>query len=61
MIGYRLITKQTGTEGRPCQAVLIAKRLYSRREYYFSITLDRQTNVTMIILAFFKFFELIQF
>lgn len=45
MIGHHLITKQTGAEGRLCQAVLVAKRLFTRREYYFSITLDRVTNV----------------
>lgn len=46
MIGYHLQTKQTGAEGRLCEKVMIAKRLFTRREYYFSITLDRVTNVS---------------
>lgn len=45
MIGSRLITKQTGAQGRLCENVLVAKRLYTRREYYFSITLDRKSSV----------------
>lgn len=45
MIGYHLVTKQTTGEGRLCEEVMIAKRLFTRREYYFSITLDRVTNV----------------
>lgn len=49
MIGHHLITKQTGAEGRLCQAVLVAKRLFTRREYYFSITLDRVTNGPILI------------
>lgn len=46
MIGHHLVTKQTGSEGRLCEEVMIAKRLFTRREYYFSITLDRITNVS---------------
>lgn len=46
MIGYHLSTKQTTVEGRICEKVMIAKRLFTRREYYFSITLDRATNVS---------------
>lgn len=49
MIGHNLITKQTTAEGRPCDKVLICKRLYTRREYYFSITLDRVTNGPVLI------------
>ncbi|PIK57747.1 putative succinyl-CoA ligase [Apostichopus japonicus] len=41
MIGKKLITKQTGEEGRICSSVLIVERMYSRREYYFAITMDR--------------------
>lgn len=45
MIGQRLVTKQTTKEGQLCEEVMIAKDLDIRREYYFSITLDRITNV----------------
>lgn len=47
MIGHYLATKQTTGKGRLCQEVMIAKRLFTRREYYFSITLDRITNVRL--------------
>ncbi|KAI6191608.1 Succinate--CoA ligase [ADP-forming] subunit beta, mitochondrial [Aphelenchoides bicaudatus] len=49
MIGYHLVTKQTTGEGRLCEEVMIAKRLFTRREYYFSITLDRVTNGPILI------------
>jgi len=49
MIGAKLVTKQTGASGILCEKVLICKRLYTRREYYFSITLDRNTNGAILI------------
>jgi len=49
MIGFNLITKQTGERGRRCEEVLVCKRLFTRREYYFSITLDRITNGPVLI------------
>lgn len=49
MIGSNLVTKQTGAQGRLCEKVLIAKRLYTRREYYFSITLDRKSSGPVLI------------
>jgi len=41
MLGHKLITKQTGQEGRIVNKVLIAKRHFVRRESYFAILLDR--------------------
>ena len=41
MLGQKLITKQTGEQGRICNAVYIVERLYARREYYFAILMDR--------------------
>jgi succinyl-CoA synthetase beta subunit len=49
MIGSHLITKQTGAKGRLCQEVLISKRLFLRREYYFSITVERATGGPVLI------------
>ncbi|CAD5229613.1 unnamed protein product [Bursaphelenchus okinawaensis] len=49
MIGYHLQTKQTVGEGPLCEKVMVAKRLFTRREYYFSITLDRVTNGPILI------------
>ncbi|VDN07338.1 unnamed protein product [Thelazia callipaeda] len=41
MLGSKLFTKQTGAQGKLCKEVMVCKRLFSRREYYFSITMDR--------------------
>jgi len=49
MIGKNLYTKQTGAVGRPCNEVMIVERLYPRREYYFSILLDRETRGPLLI------------
>jgi succinyl-CoA synthetase beta subunit len=42
MLGNRLVTKQSGAEGKPVHKVLITERLYLRRETYFAILMDRQ-------------------
>jgi len=49
MIGDRLVTKQTGQDGRPCSKVLVAERLYLRREIYLAILLDRQTLGPVVV------------
>ncbi|KAK3578624.1 hypothetical protein CHS0354_002199 [Potamilus streckersoni] len=41
MIGHKLITKQTGSQGRICKNLMIVERLYSRREFYFAIANER--------------------
>lgn len=41
MIGDLLITKQTGEKGRICNSVMITERKYQRREYYFTIMMER--------------------
>jgi len=41
MIGHKLITKQTGEQGRICNKVMVVERLYTRREFYFAIVMDR--------------------
>uniref|UniRef100_A0A915PXM6 Succinate--CoA ligase [ADP-forming] subunit beta, mitochondrial n=1 Tax=Setaria digitata TaxID=48799 RepID=A0A915PXM6_9BILA len=45
MLGSKIFTKQTGTAGKLCDEVMICKRLFTRREFYFSITMDRHTGV----------------
>ncbi|CAD5111419.1 DgyrCDS728 [Dimorphilus gyrociliatus] len=42
MIGHKIFTKQTGELGRIVNKVMVCERLYSRREYYFAITMDRK-------------------
>ncbi|KRZ53492.1 putative succinyl-CoA ligase [ADP-forming] subunit beta, mitochondrial [Trichinella nativa] len=49
MIGHYLKTKQTGDKGLLCEKLLLAKRHFLRREYYFSITLDRMHNGPVLI------------
>jgi succinyl-CoA synthetase beta subunit len=49
MINSKLITKQTGEAGVMCHRVMIAERLYTRREYYFAIVLDRSTAGPIIL------------
>ncbi|XP_065644019.1 succinate--CoA ligase [ADP-forming] subunit beta, mitochondrial [Hydra vulgaris] len=49
MLGQKLYTLQTGSDGRPCNEVLIVERLYPRREYYVAITLDRKAKGPLLI------------
>lgn len=49
MIGHTLYTKQTGTQGRPCNKIAVVERLYLRREYYFAIMQARETNGPCIV------------
>ncbi|CAD5210528.1 unnamed protein product [Bursaphelenchus okinawaensis] len=49
MLHHHLITKQTGAQGRICEKVMVAKRLFLKKEYYFSIALDRQSNSPILI------------
>ncbi len=49
MIGNRLITKQTGPAGIPCNSVMISERKFARREFYFAFALDRNFGGTVLI------------
>ena len=49
MIGHRLYTKQTGRDGKPCNVVMVCERLFTRREFYFAITLERAYQGPVII------------
>lgn len=50
MLGDRLITNQTGSDGIICDKVLIAERLFLRNERYVSLTLDRKSGgIVMIV------------
>lgn len=46
MLGSKIFTKQTGASGKLCDEVMVCKRLFTRREFYFSITMDRHTGVS---------------
>jgi len=49
MLGHRLITKQTGEKGKPCDVVYICERKYVRRETYLAITMDRDYQGPVIV------------
>jgi succinyl-CoA synthetase beta subunit len=54
MIGMRLVTHQTGPEGKIVQRLLVAQDVFypgpsELKEYYFSITLDRVTGRLVVI------------
>jgi succinyl-CoA synthetase beta subunit len=49
MIGHKLITKQTGEEGRPCNKIMVAEPVDITHEYYLALLLDRKAgNIAMI-------------
>jgi succinyl-CoA synthetase beta subunit len=49
MIGHKLVTKQTGAQGRLCSSVYICERKFARREFYLAILMDRQSQGPVII------------
>jgi len=49
MLGHRLYTKQTGREGKPCNIVMVCERVFTRREFYFAMTLERAYQGPVII------------
>lgn len=49
MIGQKLVTKQTGPEGKICKSVMVSERKFPRREFYFAIALDPKSNGPVVI------------
>ncbi|KAH0548180.1 Succinate--CoA ligase [ADP-forming] subunit beta, mitochondrial, partial [Trichoglossum hirsutum] len=49
MIGHKLITKQTGAQGRICNSVYICERKFARREFYLAILMDRASQTPVIV------------
>lgn len=49
MLGDFLITKQTGEKGRICNAVMVAERVYARKEFYFAVMMERAFGVIIKI------------
>jgi len=43
--GDFLVTKQTGAEGRICNAVMITERKYTRKEFYIAFMNERKFSV----------------
>ena len=49
MLGHRLVTKQTGAHGRPCNKVMVAEKLSIEREFYFALVMDRAFHVCVCV------------
>lgn len=49
MLGQTLVTIQTGEKGKPVHKVFVQERVYSKRELYFAILLDRASGGPVII------------
>ncbi|CAF5058737.1 unnamed protein product, partial [Rotaria magnacalcarata] len=49
MLGHRLYTKQTGREGKPVTKLIMCEKLFTRREYYFALALERRFSGPVII------------
>ena len=49
MIGQTLVTKQTGTVGKPCDKVLVMKKLLLVKEFYLAILLDRKFGGPVLV------------
>ncbi|KAF8944114.1 beta' subunit [Haplosporangium gracile] len=49
MLGHKLVTKQTGAVGKVCISVYICERQYVRREYYFTVLMDRKSQGPVMV------------
>lgn len=49
MIGHKLITKQTGAAGRPCNMVFITQKSDIIKEVYFAILFDRESQGPIVV------------
>jgi len=51
MLGNRLVTKQSGEEGLPCNAVYLVEKINIVKEMYLSLTLDRKAGCPTFIFS----------
>lgn len=51
MLGHNLITLQSGPQGRPVNNIHVTERFYVRRENYFAIAMDRNSNGPVIMVS----------
>ena len=49
MIGTRMVTPQTGPEGKPVSRVLIEEKVGIAREFYLGVTIDRRVGKVVVI------------
>ena len=57
-LGDYLITKQTGSEGRICNSVLVTERKYTRKEFYVAIMHERKYSVSFVTIQVTSFFNI---
>ena len=50
MLGQELVTKQTGSVGKPCNHVFVVEQMKPKKEYYFAILLDRASKVCALFM-----------
>jgi succinyl-CoA synthetase beta subunit len=51
MLGKRLVTHQTGTEGKPVSAILVEEMLDIKREIYLGIVIDREKARPVVLVS----------
>lgn len=51
MLGAKLITKQTGSSGRPCNAVMLAELRQPKHEYYVAVLNDRSSDGVVFVVS----------
>jgi succinyl-CoA synthetase beta subunit len=49
MLGFNLITKQTGAEGRPCNQLMVVEKVKIANEFYFAILMDRESMGPILV------------
>ena len=49
MLGNSLVTKQSGADGLPCNAVYLVEKIGIEKELYLSLTLDRKAGCPTFI------------
>lgn len=49
MLGKSLVTIQSGKDGLPCNAVYLVEKINIDKEFYLSLTLDRQAGCPTFI------------
>lgn len=51
ILGMKLVTHQTGPEGKLVRKVLVAEAIEVKKEYYLGITIDRSAGLPVILIS----------
>lgn len=51
LLGTRLVTSQTGSQGLPVDALLIEEQIAVAQEYYLSVTIDNSAGMPVLIFS----------